>query len=66
VTDDELNASYIVPSVFHPDVSSTVAAAVRKAVRVSDQASDPAQDEDSLGGLDVVDDTSGRAGAEPL
>ena len=32
VTDDELNASYIVPSVFHPDVSSTVAAAVRKAV----------------------------------
>ena len=36
-TDDELNASYIVPSVFHPDVSSTVAAAVRKAVRVGDQ-----------------------------
>jgi len=66
VTDDELNASYIVPSVFHPDVSSTVAAAVRKAVRVSDQASDPAQDEDSLGGLEVVDDTSSRAGAEPL
>jgi malate dehydrogenase (oxaloacetate-decarboxylating) len=61
VADDELNASYIVPSVFHPDVSSTVAAAVRKAVRVSDQASDPAHDEDSLGGLDVVDDISGRA-----
>jgi malate dehydrogenase (oxaloacetate-decarboxylating) len=61
VTDDELNASYIVPSVFHPDVSSTVAAAVRKAVRVSDQASDPARDEDSLAGLDVVDDISGRA-----
>jgi malate dehydrogenase (oxaloacetate-decarboxylating) len=33
VTDDQLNASYIVPSVFHPDVSSTVAAAVSKAVR---------------------------------
>jgi malate dehydrogenase (oxaloacetate-decarboxylating) len=61
VTDDELNASYIVPSVFHPDVSSTVAAAVRKAVRVSDQASDPAQDEYRL---DVVDDSSGLAGAE--
>jgi malate dehydrogenase (oxaloacetate-decarboxylating) len=61
VADDELNASYIVPSVFHPDVSSTVAAAVRKAVRVSDQASDPARDEDSLGELDVVDDISGRA-----
>jgi malate dehydrogenase (oxaloacetate-decarboxylating) len=64
VADDELNASYIVPSVFHPDVSSTVAAAVRKAVRVSDRSSDPAHDEDSLGGLDVVDDTSDRAGAE--
>jgi malate dehydrogenase (oxaloacetate-decarboxylating) len=31
VTDDELNPSYIVPSVFHPDVSSIVAAAVRGA-----------------------------------
>jgi malate dehydrogenase (oxaloacetate-decarboxylating) len=33
VTEDELNAAYIVPSVFHPDVSSAVAAAVSKAVR---------------------------------
>jgi malic enzyme len=33
VTDDELNAAYIVPSVFHPDVSTAVAAAVSKAVR---------------------------------
>jgi malate dehydrogenase (oxaloacetate-decarboxylating) len=32
VSDDELNASYIVPSVFHPDVAETVAAAVRAAV----------------------------------
>ena len=31
VTEDELNAAYIVPSVFHPDVSSVVAAAVEKA-----------------------------------
>jgi malate dehydrogenase (oxaloacetate-decarboxylating) len=31
VTDDELNASYITPSVFHADVHHTVAAAVRRA-----------------------------------
>ena len=29
---DELNAAYIVPSVFHPDVSKVVAAAVKAAV----------------------------------
>jgi malate dehydrogenase (oxaloacetate-decarboxylating) len=29
----ELNASYIIPSVFHPDVSNRVAEAVRKAAR---------------------------------
>ena len=37
VTDDELNASYIVPSVFHPDVAGAVAAAVSAAVRETDQ-----------------------------
>jgi malate dehydrogenase (oxaloacetate-decarboxylating) len=31
VTPDELNATYIVPSVFHPDVTKVVAAAVQKA-----------------------------------
>ena len=31
VTDEELNASYITPSVFHADVHDTVAAAVRRA-----------------------------------
>ncbi len=31
VTDEELNASYIVPSVFHPGLAETVAAAVRNA-----------------------------------
>jgi malate dehydrogenase (oxaloacetate-decarboxylating) len=31
VGDDELNPSYIIPSVFHPDVASAVAAAVRRA-----------------------------------
>jgi len=35
VSPDELNASYIVPSVFHPDVSSAVAAAVSAAVRAT-------------------------------
>ena len=29
---DELNAAYIIPSVFHPDVSKVVAAAVKAAV----------------------------------
>ena len=29
----ELNASYIIPSVFHPDVATHVAEAVRKAAR---------------------------------
>src|SRR5215213_9257188 len=31
VSDEELNATYIVPSVFHPDVTKVVAAAVEKA-----------------------------------
>ncbi len=32
---DELNANYIVPSVFHPDVAKTVAAAVREAAQAA-------------------------------
>jgi malate dehydrogenase (oxaloacetate-decarboxylating) len=39
VTEEELNATYIIPSVFHPDVTHVVADAVRKAV-----AADPAAD----------------------
>ena len=35
VTDDELNATYIVPSVFHPEVTRRVAAAVEKAARAT-------------------------------
>jgi malate dehydrogenase (oxaloacetate-decarboxylating) len=31
VSDDELNAAYIMPSVFHADVHHTVATAVRRA-----------------------------------
>jgi malate dehydrogenase (oxaloacetate-decarboxylating) len=33
VSDDELNAAYIVPSVFHADVAKVVAASVEKAAR---------------------------------
>ncbi|MFI6588283.1 NAD-dependent malic enzyme [Embleya sp. NPDC050493] len=32
VSDDEVNPNYIIPSVFHPEVSAVVAAAVRDAV----------------------------------
>ena len=32
VADDELNPTYIVPSVFHPDVSNVVAEAVKRTV----------------------------------
>ncbi len=35
VADDERQANYIIPSVFHPDLASTVAAAVSKAVDAS-------------------------------
>jgi hypothetical protein len=31
VTPDEIGPNYIIPSVFHPDVASAVAAAVREA-----------------------------------
>jgi malate dehydrogenase (oxaloacetate-decarboxylating) len=37
VADDELNASYIVPSVFNPDVTGAVSAAVIAAVRETGQ-----------------------------
>jgi malate dehydrogenase (oxaloacetate-decarboxylating) len=33
VTDGQRNAAYIVPSVFHPDVTAVVAAAVQSAAR---------------------------------
>jgi malate dehydrogenase (oxaloacetate-decarboxylating) len=62
VSDDELNASYIVPSVFHPDVSSAVASAVRKAVRVADQAIDPTEDGRDL--AELIDDPASITGSE--
>ena len=37
VHDDERNATYIIPSVFHPDVSTVVAEAVQAAVAARDQ-----------------------------
>jgi len=35
VSDDELNANYIIPSVFHPDVHTAVASAVRSAAEAA-------------------------------
>ncbi|MET9018963.1 NAD-dependent malic enzyme [Actinopolymorpha sp. NPDC004070] len=35
VTEEQLNANYVIPSVFHPDVHGAVAAAVRDAVAAS-------------------------------
>ncbi|HEY5178814.1 MAG TPA: malic enzyme-like NAD(P)-binding protein, partial [Dermatophilaceae bacterium] len=35
IGEDELNAAYIIPSVFHPDVAKVVAAAVEAAARAS-------------------------------
>ena len=35
VTDDELNANYVIPSVFHEDVHKAVAAAVREAAQAA-------------------------------
>jgi malate dehydrogenase (oxaloacetate-decarboxylating) len=40
VKDDELNAHYIMPSVFHPDVTAAVAVAVRAAAEASGVATD--------------------------
>ncbi|MEJ5915022.1 NAD-dependent malic enzyme [Pseudokineococcus sp. 1T1Z-3] len=41
VGDDELNAAYIVPSVFHPDVASVVADAVEAAARAAGAGVEP-------------------------
>ena len=38
VAPEQLNANYIIPSVFHPDVSKTVAAAVREAAQAAGEA----------------------------
>jgi malate dehydrogenase (oxaloacetate-decarboxylating) len=46
VSADELNPNYIIPSVFHPDVHKSVAAAVRKAAEQSEHGADVDLDED--------------------
>jgi malate dehydrogenase (oxaloacetate-decarboxylating) len=43
VSDEELNAAYIVPSVFHPDVTKVVAAAVQQAAAKSQSQSEAAR-----------------------
>jgi malate dehydrogenase (oxaloacetate-decarboxylating) len=43
VADDELNPAYIMPSVFHPDVTRVVASAVERAARASSGAPLPDQ-----------------------
>jgi len=46
VAAEQLNANYIIPSVFHPDVAKTVAAAVREAAQAAGTAqSAPVNDE---------------------
>ncbi|MEY9849813.1 NAD-dependent malic enzyme [Streptacidiphilus sp. MAP5-3] len=49
---DEVNANYIIPSVFHPDVAKTVAAAVREAAHEAGSAQAPAVTE--TGAIPVV------------
>jgi malate dehydrogenase (oxaloacetate-decarboxylating) len=43
VADDELNPAYIMPSVFHPDVTRVVATAVERAARAASGATVPDQ-----------------------
>jgi malate dehydrogenase (oxaloacetate-decarboxylating) len=50
VSPDELNASFIVPSVFDPEVAPAVAAAVRKIAVATNQASPSASDDPGLPG----------------
>jgi len=55
VADDELNPAYIVPSVFHPDVTRVVAGAVERAARAATGAHSPAE-----GGRGPVHDIAGH------
>jgi malate dehydrogenase (oxaloacetate-decarboxylating) len=41
VSDEQLNADYIIPSVFHPDVHKSVAAAVRQAAEEAIERGNP-------------------------
>ena len=51
VDEDELNPTYIIPSVFNPDLSTIVARAVRDAVRARGKAHIPADEEPGAAAL---------------
>ncbi|QMU75341.1 NAD-dependent malic enzyme [Streptacidiphilus sp. PB12-B1b] len=54
VAPEQLNANYIIPSVFHPDVSKTVAAAVREAAQAAGEAQAAPVSAGEPGGAPVV------------
>jgi len=49
VKDEELNSSFIIPTVFHPDVPGAVAAAIREGTAQDGAASRPAADAPGAG-----------------
>ncbi|MGW4692772.1 NAD-dependent malic enzyme [Kitasatospora sp. YST-16] len=55
VTDDELNPNYIIPSVFHPGVAKTVAAAVRDAAVAARGDAEPAPETPTPGIVGTLD-----------
>ncbi|GAA1150605.1 malate dehydrogenase (oxaloacetate-decarboxylating) [Kitasatospora gansuensis] len=55
VADDQLNANYIIPSVFHPDVAKTVAAAVREAALAARGGAEPAPSKPTPGIVGTLD-----------
>jgi malate dehydrogenase (oxaloacetate-decarboxylating) len=65
VADDELNPAYIVPSVFHPDVTRVVAGAVEKAARAASglPVPDPGGPLHDIGGHPQHPDWRGPQGA---
>jgi malate dehydrogenase (oxaloacetate-decarboxylating) len=55
VTDEECNADYIVPSVFHPELSATVATAVREAALADARVAGTAAPQDRSGDHGIAD-----------
>ena len=58
VADDQLNANYIIPSVFHPDVAKTVAAAVREAALAAREGQEPVPVRPTPGIVGTLDTSS--------
>ncbi|GAA4851161.1 NAD-dependent malic enzyme [Kitasatospora terrestris] len=58
VGDDQLNPNYIIPSVFHPDVAKTVAAAVREAAVAARGGAEAAPAKPTPGIVGTLDTTS--------